>query len=459
MLECSNHSLKAIPSLGKLRYTFSMDKFLAHNPDPTSFFQHLKKRGLIHDSTPGTEDYLKNCHTVGMVPKVYIGFDPSGESLQVGNLLAAMLLRRAQLHGVQPIILLGGATGLIGDPSGKKEERTLLDKETTVKNLEKIKKQLANIIDTSPGKFQGKFVNNYDWFKEIRFLDFLRDVGKHITINYMIAKDSVKIRMETGISYAEFGYMLTQGYDYLHLFEAEECKIQMGGSDQWGNITTGLELIRRKHGKEAYAISAPLMTDSAGNKLGKTEKGAIYLDANLTSPFRFYQFWLQQADADVPRLLRFLTLLKDEYIETLEEQIKSDPGARAAQRVLAHEVTRLVHGEETALASENASRVLFSKDPAVLASLGAKGLEMLAHEVPSSKLSLAEPMGIADLLVATKLCASKGEAKRHLKAGAVSLNREKITDEGHKVEQAAFGKNGFLLLGVGKSNLHLVLKN
>lgn len=436
-----------------------MDKFLQSNTNPSSFFQHLRARGLVQDHTPQVEEYLKKCHETGTVPKVYCGFDPSGESLQVGNLLAAMLLRRAQLHGVQPVILLGGATGLIGDPSGKKEERTLLDKNTALKNLEKIKKQLANVIDLSPGKYQAKFVNNFDWFQNFSFLDFLRDVGKHISINYMIAKDSVKIRMETGISYAEFGYMLIQGYDFLHLFEKEECTIQVGGSDQWGNMTTGMELIRRKHSKESHAISAPLMTDSAGNKLGKTEKGAIYLDANLTSPFRFYQFWLNQADADAPKFLRFLTLLKDEYISDLEKQMANQPETRVAQRVLAHELTRLVHGEEAALASENASKVLFSKDAKVLESLSAAGLQLLAQEVPSSKLSLEEPIQLLDLLVQTGLCTSKGEAKRHVKSGAVSLNREKILDEGAKISASHFGSKGMFLLGLGKANLHLVLKS
>lgn len=433
-----------------------MDRFLIANKNPLSYFEHLNKRGLIQDHTPTLLEYLKSCDTAGMVPKVYCGFDPSAASLQVGNMQSVMLLRRAQLHGVQPIILLGGATGLVGDPSGKKEERELKGKDEVLHNIERIKAQLANLIDTTPGPYQAKFVNNHDWFKDFRFLDFLRDVGKHISINYMIAKDSVKIRMETGISYAEFGYMLIQGYDYLHLFEKEDCRIQVGGSDQWGNMTTGIELVRRKHSKEAYAISAPLLTDSAGNKLGKSEKGAVYLDPEFTSPFKFYQFWLGQADADTPNILRRLTLLKDEYIESLEEQMKASPEARPAQKVLAHEVTRLVHGEAQALAAENASKVLFSKDAKMLDSLSDEGLKLLAQEVPSSHFE--EEIGILDLLVKAGLCASKGEAKRHLKANAVSLNREKVTDEGLKVNAASFGSRRMILLGVGKSNLHLLLK-
>jgi tyrosyl-tRNA synthetase len=434
-----------------------MDRFLKASDNPPSFFEHLKARGLVQDHTPHLESYLKECQANSSVPKTYIGFDPSSGSLQVGNLMQAMMLRRAQLHGVQPIVLLGGATGLIGDPSGKKEERNLLDKEIARKNLALNQAQLAKLIDFSPGKYQAKFVNNYDWFKDFRFIDFLRDTGKYLTVNYMIAKESVKIRMETGISYAEFGYMLVQGYDFLHLYEHEDCLIQMGGSDQWGNVTTGLELIRRKHGKEAHALSTPLLMDSAGNKLGKTEKGAIYLDPALTSPFRFYQFWLGQADADAPKLLRFLTLLQDEYIEDLEKKMSEDPASRSAQKVLAHELTRLVHGEPAALASENASRVLFSKDPKVLDSLSPQGLELLAQEVPSTRL--AGDTMILDLLVLAKLCASKGDARRQLGSGAVTLNRQKVTDEKLLVTPATFGAHKVILLGVGKANLHLILKN
>lgn len=434
-----------------------MDRFLRQNENPLSFFEHLKKRGLIQDHTPGLEAYLKSCHSSGTVPRAYIGFDPSAESLQVGNLMQALILRRAQLHGVQPVVLLGGATGLVGDPSGKKEERTLLDKEVAAANLEKFKVQLSKLVDTDAGKYQAKIVNNYDWFKDFKFLDFLRDVGKFITVNYMTAKDSVKIRMETGISYTEFAYMLIQGYDFLHLFEKENCAIQMGGSDQWGNMTTGLELIRRKHGKEAHALSTPLLTDAAGNKLGKSEKGTIFLDPKLTSPYRFYQYWLGQADADVEKLLSFLTLFEDSYIAEVVAQSQKQPEARAGQKILAHELVRMVHGEEAALGSENATRVLFSKDPKVLESLSPTGLEMLAQEVPSSKFSGTET-GILDLMVQCGLCASKGEAKRHMKGNAVTMNREKITDEGLRVNTETFAGRKMLLLGIGKSNLHLLLR-
>lgn len=435
-----------------------MDRFLKPNDNPESFFQQLQERGLIHDSTPKVQEYLKECASKGEVPKAYIGFDPSAPSLQAGNLVQAVLLRRAQLCGVQPIILLGGATGLIGDPSGKKEERVLQEKETAWQNLEKQKKQLTSIVDTSPGKYQALVRNNYDWFQDFNFLDFLRDVGKHITVNYMTAKDSVKIRMETGISYAEFGYMLVQGYDFLHLFEADGCRLQLGGSDQWGNITTGLELIRRKHHAEAYAISTPLLTDSAGNKMGKSEKGAIFLDGNMTSPFQFYQYWLGQADADMGKLLRTLTFFTPAYIADLEEKTKTDASQRAAQKIFAHELTQLVHGADAAVAVENASRVLFSKDPQSLKTLNERSLAILAMEVPSSRVSLDTPVSLIDLLVQTKLCESKGEARRHLKGGAVSINRTKITDENYQMNSSAFADQAFFLIGIGKSNLHLALK-
>lgn len=435
-----------------------MDRFLQPNTNPYSFFEHLQKRGLVQDFTPNLVDYLKSCETSGLVPKAYCGFDPSAPSLQVGNLMPALLLRRAQLHGVQPVILVGGATGLIGDPSGKKEERTLQDKDVTASNLEKIRAQLAGLIDLSPGKYQAKIVNNHDWFKDFKYLDFLRDVGRHITVNYMTAKDSVKIRMETGISYAEFGYMLIQGYDFLHLFEHEDCRIQLGGSDQWGNMTTGLELIRRKHGKEGYALSNPLLTDSAGNKLGKSVGGAIYLDPKMTTPYKFYQYWLGQADADVAKILRFLTLLTDQYIDEVEAQMKNQPELRSGQKVLAHELTRMVHGEAAALASENASRVLFSKDPKMLDGLSPQGLELLAQEVPSTRFEGAE-LALVDLLVQTNLCSSKSDARRQLKAGAVTVNRGKVTDEAAKIDHGTFGDRRVVLLGVGKSNLHLLLKS
>jgi tyrosyl-tRNA synthetase len=421
-----------------------------------NFFAHLNQRGLVHNSTPHIDQYLSDAKSKDETPRAYVGFDPSGASLQVGNLMAVLLLRRAQLHGVQPIILLGGATGLVGDPSGKKAERTLLGKDIAEKNTMRIKKQLEKFIDFSPGPVEPIFVNNLDWFSQLNFVEFLRDVGKHITINYMIAKDSVKLRMETGISYAEFGYMLMQGYDFLHLFEKYNCRIQLGGSDQWGNITTGTELIRRKHASEAHAISSPLLTDASGNKLGKTEAGAIYLDGEMTSPYQFYQYWLQREDTEVLKLLNALTLLSDEQVAQARHWIETEPDKRAAQKLLAETLTTMVHGAENFAAAEKASQVLFSKDPAVLNQLPDAALKALSKEVPSSIFD--GPSGVLDLLVKAKLCASKSEARRHIQGGAVTINRQKIADDKLVVDQSLFGEKQFLLIGLGKTHLHLVLK-
>lgn len=454
---CENPPPKEADDTGKSPcYSVAMKTAIEPSDNPAAFHSHLVERNLIHNETPNLLAHLQDCHAKGKVPSIYAGFDPSAPSLQVGNLVPALMLRRAQLTGLRPLVLLGGATGLIGDPSGKKAERNLLDKDTTENNLAKIKQQLSHFVDASPGKYQMKFVNNYDWFKSFGFIEFLRNVGKHITVNYMIAKDSVKLRMETGISYAEFGYMLIQGYDFLHLFETENCLIQAGGSDQWGNMTTGLELIRRKHGAEAHAVSIPLLTDSAGNKLGKTEDGALYLDANMTSPYQFYQYWLNQADADVGKILRSLTLLTMDYIRELEERMAKEPESRIAQRILAFDLTSTVHGEEAALSVEKAAKVMFSKDPESLNHIDAKTLQFLAREVPSSEFKKSESIGILDLLVRAKLCESKGEARRSLQGNAVSLNRVKITDEKYIVAQDKFANRPFLLLGLGKAKLHLV---
>ena len=419
---------------------------------PSQFLKHLVDRSLIHDQTPGLSGALEAAEKAGKSPPVYAGFDPSAASLQVGNLVAALLLRRAQLFGLKPIVLLGGATGLIGDPSGKKAERTLLDPQIAEANVAKIKGQLSLLVGESV-----RFVNNYDWFKDFGYIDFLRTVGKHITINYMTAKDSVKLRMDTGISYAEFGYMLIQGYDFLHLFESEKCSIQTGGSDQWGNMTTGIELIRRKHSSEAHAFSAPLLTDSAGNKLGKSEGGAIYLDAGMTSPYQFHQYWLNQADADVGKILRALTLLEMDSLRELDAATEREPDKRLAQRILAEEVTGLVHGKEAARAAEAAAKVMFSKDPTSLDRIDARTLEFLSREVPSSKFARDESIGILDLLVRSGLAASKGEARRSLQGNAVSINRVKVNDEKLVLSQSSFEARPFLLLGLGKAKLHLVM--
>ncbi len=428
-------------------------------PTNVNLFKYLSDRGLVHNSTPNIEKFLIDNQQNVTPPKAYCGFDPSGKSLQVGNLVALLLLRRAQLHGVKPLALLGGATGLIGDPSGKKAERSLLDLNTTQENIESIKKQISQFIDFEPGKYQAQFVNNYDWFKDFNFIQFLRDVGKHITVNYMIAKDSVKLRMETGISYAEFGYMLMQGYDYLHLYENHGCLIQLGGSDQWGNITTGIELIRRKHGVEAHAASCPLLTDAAGNKLGKTENGAVYLDPQMTTPFQFFQYWLQRPDSEVIPLLKALTLLDNHTIESCEHLIKTAPEKRDSQKVLAKTLTDLVHGQDTCQSIEEASQVLFSKSPETIANLSKAGLATLAKEVPSTQISTLNGLSILDLLINSKMCESKGEARRHIQGNAVTINRTKITDDKLILNDDYFKNNKFILLGLGKTQLHLVIKD
>lgn len=421
-----------------------------------NFFEYLNQRGLVHNFTPHIEKYLVESRNKNEIPRVYAGFDPSGASLQIGNLMAVLLLRRAQLFQLQPIILLGGATGLIGDPSGKKAERNLLDKTLAEENTDKIKRQLEKFIDFTKGPTQPIFVNNLDWFSKYNFVEFLRDVGKHLTINYMIAKDSVKLRMETGISYAEFGYMLMQGYDFLHLFETHHCRIQIGGSDQWGNITTGTELIRRKHGEESHAISSPLLTDASGNKLGKTEAGAIYLDAELTSPYQFYQYLLQREDSEVVKLLNTLTLLDTSSIEEAKNWLETEPEKRRAQKLLAKTITSMVHGDDQCEAVEKASEVLFSKDPKTLDQLSPTALLALSKEVPSSHY--ISPTPIIDLLVNCKLASSKTEARRFISNGALTLNRIKIIDEKTIVDESSFNNKNFILVGVGKSQLHLILK-
>jgi tyrosyl-tRNA synthetase len=423
-----------------------------------NFFTHIEQRGLTHNWTPNISNYLNECQKNSIIPKAYCGFDPSGRSLQVGNLMAILLLRRGQLNGVQPLALLGGATGLIGDPSGKKAERNLLNKNQAEENLECIKKQISHFIDMSPGKFQGQFVNNYDWFKNYNFIEFLRDVGKHITINYMIAKDSVKLRMETGISYAEFGYMLMQGYDFLHLYESHGCLMQIGGSDQWGNITTGIELIRRKHAVEAHAVSSPLLVDSAGNKLGKTEGGAIYLDPEMTSPFQFFQYWFQKADSEVLGIMNALTLLTSDQIDECKVSIANAPEKRHAQKTLAYTLTQMVHGENTAKAVAQASLVLFSKDEESLEGLNSQGLSTLVSEVPSTLVETLNGLSLLDLLVNTKLCLSKSEARRNIQGGAISLNRSKVSDDKLLLSDELFKNKKFILLGLGKSKLHLIVK-
>jgi tyrosyl-tRNA synthetase len=424
-----------------------------------NFIEELSWRGMIHDVMPGTEEQLNKGMTAG-----YIGFDPTASSLHIGNLAAIMLLKHFQLAGHKPIALVGGATGMVGDPSGKSEERNLLDEETLRFNQEAIKKQLSKFLDFS-GENAAELVNNYDWFKNFGFLEFLRDVGKHLTVNYMMAKDSVKKRLETGISFTEFSYQLLQGYDYMYLYKNKGCKLQMGGSDQWGNITSGTELIRRMEGGEAFALTAPLITKADGSKFGKSEGGNVWLDPEFTSPYKFYQFWLNVPDADAPKLIRIFTLLGKEEIEALEQEQVTDPGRRPLQRTLAKEVTTMVHSEKDYEAAVQASEILFGKSTnEALQGLSEKMFLEVFEGVPQvavTREALQESKDIVELLAVTTASAifpSKGEARKMIQAGGVSINKNKA-DLDVDPSSLELLQNKYLLVQKGKKNYFLLVVN
>jgi tyrosyl-tRNA synthetase len=391
-----------------------------------TLLQELRQRGMVHDTTPGTEEQLQKEMT-----SAYIGFDPTADSLHIGSLVQIMLLMHFQRAGHKPYPLVGGATGMIGDPSGKSEERKLLDTDTLRHNQEGIRKQLERFLDFDCGPNSAVMVNNYDWMKDFSFLDFLRVVGKHLTVNYMMAKDSVKKRLEggTGMSFTEFTYQLVQGYDFVHLFENHNCKLQMGGSDQWGNITTGTELIRRKTGGEAFGLTCPLLTRADGGKFGKTEQGNVWLDAKLTSPYRFYQFWLNCADADAERYIKIFSILDIPSIEKIIEDNRQQPHLRELQKVLAAEVTTRVHSEADTKQAIEASGILFGQGTEEqLRSLSNDMFLAVFEGVPQFTIPRAEFMettDITDLLsVKTAVFASKAEARRSLKENAVAINKE-----------------------------------
>lgn len=419
-----------------------------------ALLEELKWRGLYQDSIPGTEDYLNDGMAIG-----YVGFDPTADSLHIGNLVPVMLLVHLQRHGHKPIALVGGATGMVGDPSGKSSERKLLDAETLEHNLESQKKQLMRFLDFNCGERSAEIVNNYDWFKNFGFLDFIRDVGKHITINYMMSKDSVQNRLETGMSFTEFSYQLVQGYDFAYLYENKNCKLQMGGSDQWGNITTGTELIRRKLQGEAYAITAPLLMRSDGKKFGKSESGNVWLDKNQTSPYKFYQYWLNVSDADASRFLKIFTLLSKEEIETLEQKHLQDPGFRIMQKTLAENLTRLVHSEEDLQTALSASEILFGKSTQEdLLKLSESAFLEVFEGVPQGNISvesLSTGMGIVEVLTTSGFLASNGEARRALQENSISIN--KLKAEGSKIiNKDDLLNNKYLLLQRGKKNYFVV---
>ncbi len=421
-----------------------------------SFVDELRWRGMIHDVMPGTAEQLEKEMTTA-----YVGIDPTADSLHIGHLVSIMMLKQLQLAGHKPLALVGGATGMIGDPSGKSEERNLLSEELLHHNQECIKEQLLKFLDFDSSKPNcAEIVNNYDWMKEFSFLGFLREVGKHLTVNYMMSKDSVQKRLETGISFTEFTYQLVQGYDFLHLYNNKNCKLQMGGSDQWGNITTGTELIRRKTGGEAFALTCPLITKADGGKFGKTEKGNIWLDPEKTSPYAFYQFWLNCSDDDSKKYIRIFTLFSRHEIEALEQEHDQAPHLRALQKALARDLTLRIHGEAEYDQAVQASEILFGKGTTVtLRQLDEKTLLGVFEGVPQSEISrneLETGIGMVDFLSEkTGIFPSKGEARRMLKDGGVQVNKEKALEE-TIVTPAFLLNNRYILAQKGKKNYFLV---
>lgn len=421
------------------------------------FVAELKWRNMIHTIMPGTEDELKK----GMAT-AYVGIDPTADSLHIGHLVSIMILTHFQACGHRPLVVLGGATGMIGDPSFKSQERVLLTPETIQHNQECIRKQLEKFLDFSEDKpNHAQILNNYDWMKGWSFIDFIREIGKHITVNYMMAKDSVKKRIETGISFTEFSYQLMQGYDFLYLFENYDCKLQMGGSDQWGNITTGTELIRRTLDKEAYAITCPLITKADGKKFGKTEKGNVWLDREKTSPYAFYQFWLNLSDEDAVRFIRIFTLKSEEEICELEKQHAADPSQRILQKALAKDITIKVHSEEDYNAAIEASQILFGKGTTeTLKKLDEQTFLSVFDGVPQFKVSKSDienGIGIIDLLAEkTQVLASKGEVRRALKENSLSINKEKIKED-YIANSSCLLNNKYILVQKGKKNYYIIV--
>lgn len=421
------------------------------------FIAELKWRGLYFDMIPGTDKFLSDHAASG-----YIGFDPTSSSLGIGNLVQIMILRFFKNCGHRPVALLGGATGMIGDPSGKSAERNLLSKEQLLHNKERVKTQLSKFFDFGKSTKAPLLLDNYDWFKEMTLLDFLRDAGKHLTVNYMIAKDSVKSRMETGISYTEFSYQLIQAYDFYWMNRHHDVTVQMGGSDQWGNITAGVELIRRMGGKESYAVTSPLITKPDGGKFGKTEEGNIYLDPEMTSPYKFYQFWLNVSDEEAGKYIRIFTFISKEEIEGLITEHKQAAHLRNLQKRLAKEVTVMVHSEDDYKTAINASEILFGKaTKETLLSISEKDFLSVFDGVPvfqTSKSVFENGVTLLDGLTASApVFPSKGELKRTLKEGGLSINKEKVADENLKLTSRDLLNNKYLLVQKGKKNYYLVV--
>ncbi len=423
-----------------------------------NFVKELEWRGLIHDMTPGTEEQLQKEMTTG-----YVGFDPTADSLHIGNLIPITLLTHFQRCGHKPLVLVGGATGMVGDPSGKSEERKLLTPDIIQHNLQAQQKQLEKFLNFTDGENAAEVVNNYDWFQHFGFLEFIRDVGKHITISYMLAKDSVKTRLETGMSFTEFSYQLIQGYDFYHLHHLKNCKLQMGGSDQWGNITTGTEIIRRKAQGEAFALTAPLVKKADGSKFGKSEGGNIWLDRNKTSPYKFYQFWLNSSDEDVAKYIRLFSLKEKAEIEELEARHAEAPHERLLQKELAAEMTTRIHSAQDLETAIEASQILFGKSTSEsLKKLSEEDFLSVFEGVPQATVSadvIEEGVAVADLFSEhSGFLASKGEARRALKENALSINKDKVSEDvvvgvDHLINQK------YILLQRGKKNYFLVIVN
>ncbi|WP_297058467.1 tyrosine--tRNA ligase [uncultured Duncaniella sp.] len=426
-----------------------------------NFIEELTWRGMIHQMMPGTDEQLKKEMTVA-----YLGIDPTADSLHIGHLVGVMMLKHFQRAGHKPIALVGGATGMIGDPSMKSQERKLLSEETLRHNQEAIKKQLSKFLDfDSAAPNAAEMVNNYDWMKNFSFLDFIRDVGKHITVNYMMAKDSVKKRLsgesQQGMSFTEFSYQLCQGYDFLHLYKEKGCRLQLGGSDQWGNITTGTELIRRTVGGEAYALTCPLITKADGGKFGKTESGNVWLDPRYTSPYKFYQFWLNVSDADAEKYIKIFTELTREEIQALVEEQAKDPGLRPLQKRLAKEITTMVHSAEDYEMAVEASQILFSnKAGEILHKIDEPTLLAVMEGVPQFEIPrsvITDGVKLADLLTDhAAVFPSKGEMRKMVQGGGVSVNKEKISDAYAPVSADMLLNDKYILVQRGKKNYFLL---
>lgn len=420
------------------------------------FVEELKWRGMIHDIMPGAEEQLKKEMTVG-----YIGFDPTADSLHIGSLVQIMILVHFQRCGHKPIAIIGGATGMVGDPSGKSKERNLLSEDDINYNLTQIRKQLEKFLDFNSEKNSAEILNNYDWMKNFSFLEFIRDVGKHISINYMLAKDSVQSRLESGMSFTEFSYQLLQGYDFYHLYNTHNCKIQLGGSDQWGNIVTGTELIRRKAGGEAFAITSPLVKKADGTKFGKTEEGNVWLSRERTSPYKFYQYWINSSDEDASNYIRIFTLLSKEEIEALEAEHNQAPHMRVLQKKIAEVMTQMVHSDEDLDAAVSASEILFGKGSTeTLAKLDEETFLSVFEGVPRYNVPMTvfnSGADISELLTNdSQVFPSKGELRRTIQGGGLSINKMKIENFEHRVKKDNLLNGKYLLVQKGKKNYYII---